>query len=102
MSKMKEFLNELNEEVTDPLYKKIVEKVRKGILQNIKDITEEEGEFDDVIATAKKAKTLSQFADIARDDLAWDYESFVSFVLDSLGGKEDPNSALFDSSGWST
>jgi len=106
MGKINEFLDRLDEATVNPYYQKIVEAVRKEILNNIKEMTDEKpedvGEYAKEIAATKRAKTLSQLSNIARD-MAWDYESFIDLVLGAMGSRsEDPKSAMFDPGSWDT
>ncbi len=89
-------------------YQKVVDKVRKDLLQNAKAMLEdgdssdeEKAEYAETVAQIKAAKTLGALSNIAQD-LAWDYESFIGLLLDSLGGKEPADSAMFDHFGWDT
>jgi len=65
------------------------------------DEDEQKDEAKDTIARIKAAETLGALSGIAQE-MAWDYESFIGLLLDSLGGKEPANSAMFDPSGWDT
>lgn len=101
------FLKRL-EEGTGPTpnlyYQKIVDAMRKEIIESIGEMIEDDpgdDEYSKELAAAKKAKTISQLSNIARD-MAWDYESFIELLLRSLGGAENSNSALFDPRSWDT
>lgn len=88
-----------------PLYQKIVANLKKELLDNIKILSDqddsEEDEYKNDIAIINKAKTISDCADAACE-LAWDYESFINVLVQSLGGKERSNSALFEPRDWDT
>jgi hypothetical protein len=87
-------------------YQKIVASLKKELLKSIKDMEEDEddpmpGEFKKQLAAINKAKTISQLSNVARD-MSWDYESFMSYLVNALGGKEDPKSAMFAPGSWDT
>lgn len=85
------------------VYQKIMANLKKELINTLDEIYEE-GEEEDYkkdLAAINKAKTISDCADVARD-LAWDYESFIHALIDSIGGKERANSALYDSGSWDT
>jgi hypothetical protein len=98
----------VSKQKTQSGYQKIVDEVRKDLLQNAKAtlrdnrlIQEERTEYTQYVALIKAAKTLGALSNIAQV-MAYDYESFISLLLDSLGGREPADSAMFDGSGWDT
>jgi hypothetical protein len=88
-------------------YQKVVDKIRKDLLSNVKGMQsestsdEEHASYDETISKIKAAKTIGALSNVAQE-MAWDYESFIGLLLDSLGGKEPVDSAMFDAFGWDT